>query len=85
MIVSRPGEQFLTIGAVCVGVNLAVRHAIDGRCVHPHVLVAKVVALISAREDSALSIKKRAVVRLRAFICVCCTRRERQVGGYVGA
>lgn len=39
----------------------------------------EVAALISAREDRALSPTERVVLRAHAFICVRCTRWERQV------
>ena len=39
----------------------------------------EVVALISEREDRTLSTKETVVLRVHAFICMHCSRWERQV------
>ncbi len=40
----------------------------------------EVAALVSQREDRALSATERAVIRAHAFICRRCTKWEQQVG-----
>jgi Putative zinc-finger len=39
----------------------------------------EVAALISAKEDTDLSLSERAVIRAHVFICRSCTRWEKQI------